>query len=140
MFNPLKKLLSIPASRLARLEATRSMGSAMPRVAPLLSQVASKVPDLPLPDLPTIGGKSLGAGLPTGLTNLGAGLITDIRNMPGGRNYPGLISDIGGYRPGGLGGDLPLRSLGLNSPEIPETSRFDNVAEDVVGLIPLTFD
>jgi hypothetical protein len=138
MFNPLKKLLSIPASRLARLEATRSMGSAMPRVAPLLSQVASKVPDLPLPDLPTIGGKSLGAGLPTGLTNLGSGLITDIRNMPAGRgNYPDLISDIGGYR---LGGGLPLRSLGLNSPEIPETSRFDNVAEDVVGLIPLTFD
>jgi hypothetical protein len=115
------------------------MGSAMPRVAPLLSQVASKVPDLPLPDLPTIGGKSLGSGL-----------ITDIGKMPAGLgNYPGLISNLGafpGYRPGlgglplNLNGGLPLRSLnlgGLNIPEIPETSR---LAEETVGLIPLNFD
>lgn len=136
MFNPLKKLLSIPASRLARLEATRSMGSAMPRVAPLLSQVANKVPDLPLPDLPTIGGKSLGAGLPTGLTNWGSGLITDIGKMPAGLgNYPGLISDIGGYRPSS---SLPLNSLNLGGLNIPETSRLESVSDN--GLIPLTFD
>jgi hypothetical protein len=137
MFNPLKKLLSIPASRLLRLEATRSMGT-MPRVAPLLSQVANKVPDLPLPDLPTIGGKSLGGlGLPTGLglPSLGSGLITDVRSMPAGLGVPDLLSQ---YLPAPP--SLGLSLGGLNFPEIPETSRFDNVAEDVVGLIPLTFD
>ena len=76
--NPLRDILNFATREARKVESSRSRALTLPKFAPLLSQIANRIPDLPIGE--------------TGKT----AMITDIRKMPANLHpIPGLITRIG---------------------------------------------
>lgn len=116
----MKPPLSQIASQVSKIEVSWPATLPFPRIAPLMSKVASIIPDVPLPG--TRGGP---------ITDIGTQLPSRRFGLP-----TGMITDISQIQPG-------ARVLLTETPRGPEPilESVVEVSEDFTrGIIPLSFE